>query len=291
MTQEQERSITADTAAVELGSELRRQREQKNLSIGEVSERLKLPARQIEALESGNYEKLPEPVFVRGFLRSYGRFLEMDETTLNSYLEYISPPPKVNHSTAGINSAELNFANEKVSKPFPTWIFGVIGAIAIGSGVYFWQTKSQNENAKKAAEEAGAPIVADNTAGSQVVPPNVNGGNATVVAMPASEAVAASAASSPAAGILSPGELAITTRYRTMLTVTNAKGEVLINQIVPSRSEHRFKEGAPFEVRVGYAIGSTATFSGQNIDIDSKRKGKTAVFTVGGASDPAAPAQ
>ena len=56
------------------------------------------------------------------------------------------------------------------------------------------------------------------------------------------------------------GELVINARYRTMLTVTNAKGEVLINEIVPARSEHRFQNGAPFEVRLGYASGSTATF-------------------------------
>ena len=53
--------------ATELGILLRAKREQKQLSIGEVSERLKLPARQIEALENGDYNSLPEPVFVRGF--------------------------------------------------------------------------------------------------------------------------------------------------------------------------------------------------------------------------------
>jgi len=70
--------------ATELGILLRAKREQKQLSIGEVSERLKLPARQIEALENGDYNSLPEPVFVRGFLRSYGRFLDLDESDLVS---------------------------------------------------------------------------------------------------------------------------------------------------------------------------------------------------------------
>ena len=58
----------------ELGSELRRLREQKGLSIKDVADRLKLPSRQIEALENGLYEGMPEPVFIRGFLRSYGAF-------------------------------------------------------------------------------------------------------------------------------------------------------------------------------------------------------------------------
>ena len=81
----------SNNTAITLGNELRRQRELKKLSIGEVSERLKLPARQIEALENGTYETLPEPVFVRGFLRSYGRFLELDEAILNDALESRRP--------------------------------------------------------------------------------------------------------------------------------------------------------------------------------------------------------
>ena len=64
----------------------------------------------------------------------------------------------------------------------------------------------------------------------------------------------------------------INARYRTMLTVTNAKGEVLINEIVPARSEHRFQNGAPFEVRLGYASGSTATFGGEPIDMNARVK-------------------
>ena len=68
---------TAVSAAAELGAKLREAREKRGFSIGEVAERLKLPARQIEGLESGNYENMPELVFVRGFLRTYGRFLDL----------------------------------------------------------------------------------------------------------------------------------------------------------------------------------------------------------------------
>jgi hypothetical protein len=101
-----------------------------------------------------------------------------------------------------------------------------------------------------------------------------------VIVKPMEASTAESASAASATGVA--GELVINTRYRTMLTVTNAKGEVLINQIVPSRSEHRFTEGAPFEVRIGYASGATAVFNGQEINVNAARKGgKTAVFTAG----------
>ncbi|MDK4683668.1 helix-turn-helix domain-containing protein [Kingella negevensis] len=280
----QENSQNQNNAAITLGNELRHQREKCNLSIGEVAERLKLPARQVEALEKGDYESLPEPVFVRGFLRSYGRFLDIDEEILDNALANISPPAAVRNTSKTVGS--LNFSNEQRKKPFPTWIFGVLAIGTIGYGVYAWQNKSQTENAKQEATSTAKISVA-----SEASVPNVpNSTNVIVKPMTASDtqtvtASADSIASSPAQAIMQgaapvPGELVITARYRTMLTVTNNKGEVLINQIVPGHSEHRFKDGAPFEVRLGYASGSTATFGGQPIDVEAARKGsKTATFT------------
>lgn len=266
----------ADKAA-DFGILLRAKREQKQLSLGEVSERLKLPARQIEALEHGDYNSLPEPVFVRGFLRSYGRFLDLDESILNDALENIVPSEKVRK--AAQHDGSLNFANETPKRPFPTWIFGIIGVAAIGFGVYKWQTKSQTEHATAKQEAESKPLIASETAKPALDNPNV-----VVKPMTASDTQTQTAtpASAPA-GVA--GELVINARYRTMLTVTNAKGEVLINEIVPSRSEHRFQNGAPFEVRLGYASGSTAMFDGQPIDMNAARKnGKTATFTAGASA-------
>ena len=87
---------TAVSAAAELGAKLREAREKRGFSIGEVAERLKLPARQIEGLESGNYENMPELVFVRGFLRTYGRFLDLDENEVAAYLDRIMPQARNN---------------------------------------------------------------------------------------------------------------------------------------------------------------------------------------------------
>ena len=262
MTQPQTTEQPVIQTPQELGMQLRMHREKKGLSIGEVSERLKLPTRQIEALETGDYDLLPETVFVRGFLRSYGRFLDVDDQLLTQQKQ------------ARYARQNISLADRKEGKSFPTWIFGVLAVIGIGYGVFVWQNKSQTEHSKQEAEStvlaASNPLAASSA--------SIKNANVIVKPMEASTAESASAAS--ATGVA--GELVINTRYRTMLTVTNAKGEVLINQIVPSRSEHRFTEGAPFEVRIGYASGATAVFNGQEINVNAARKGgKTAVFTAG----------
>ncbi|MDO4434242.1 MAG: DUF4115 domain-containing protein [Alysiella sp.] len=268
--------------ATTFGLQLRQHREQKGLSIGEVSERLKLPARQIEALEKGDYELLPEPVFIRGFLRSYGRFLDMPEADLNAYLTHFSPPTKTHRVSS--SSTTQQYSERKAPKPFPTWIFGVLAAIGIGYGVYAWQNKSQIEHAKQEAENSIMPASSPINASSAS---NFNNGNFIVKPM---ENIAASTSQSQVQAASESniaGELIVQTRYRTMLTITNAKGEVLMNQIVPARSEHRFADGAPFEVRLGYAIGSNVRFDGKEINLDEVRKGgKTAVFTAGDVNTP-----
>lgn len=266
-------AISSADAPAALGAELRHQREERGLSLGEVSERLKLPARQVEALENGHYGDMPEPVFVRGFLRSYGRFLDLDETVLNSYLAHIVPPESIERSRPQQHAAD-SMVNQELKKPFPTWIFGLLAAALLGVGIYYWQGKSQSEHLRQEAGAGSAVQSGGSQAASEV--PLANG-NMVVKPMEEPQAASGTASAPAAAG----GELVINTRYRTMLTVSNARGEILINQIVPARSEHRFKDGAPYEVRLGYAIGSTASYGGENIDIDSKRKGKTAVFTVG----------
>lgn len=57
------------------GARLRAAREQAGLSLADVGNRLKVPARVVESLESENWARLGAPVFVRGQLRSYARLL------------------------------------------------------------------------------------------------------------------------------------------------------------------------------------------------------------------------
>lgn len=58
-----------------IGQQLAAARQAKGLSTAEVAEKLKLTARQIEALEAEEFERLPAAVFVRGFVRNYARLV------------------------------------------------------------------------------------------------------------------------------------------------------------------------------------------------------------------------
>lgn len=72
--------------SLSVGKTLREAREQLGLSVNDVANRIKFAPRQIEALEEDDFIRLPEAAFVRGFVRSYARLLELDPTHLISSL-------------------------------------------------------------------------------------------------------------------------------------------------------------------------------------------------------------
>jgi cytoskeleton protein RodZ len=63
---------------VRAGTALREARERLGFSVADAAAQTKLAPRQIEALEADDYQHLPEMAFVRGFVRSYAKVLQID---------------------------------------------------------------------------------------------------------------------------------------------------------------------------------------------------------------------
>ena len=63
---------------VGVGEVLRRTRAGRGLSLAEASQHTRINRAYLEALEAGRLELLPAPVYARGFLRSYARYLGLD---------------------------------------------------------------------------------------------------------------------------------------------------------------------------------------------------------------------
>lgn len=70
------------TASLNVGQILREAREQQGLSVNDVANRIKFAPKQIEWLEADDFVRLPEAAFVRGFVRSYARLLNLDSANL-----------------------------------------------------------------------------------------------------------------------------------------------------------------------------------------------------------------
>lgn len=69
-------------ASLTLGEKLRKFRTEHRKSLLEVSRSIKIQVKYLEALETGAYGNLPADVYVKGFLRSYARYLGCDEEAI-----------------------------------------------------------------------------------------------------------------------------------------------------------------------------------------------------------------
>jgi hypothetical protein len=62
----------------ELGYHLRSKREQLGISIGELSEATRIEVEYLDAIEHGDFEALPGPVYIRSYLRTYSICVKLD---------------------------------------------------------------------------------------------------------------------------------------------------------------------------------------------------------------------
>lgn len=97
------------SASLGPGLQLRSARERQGLDASAVAAQLHLQASIVESLEADDYEKLPSPVFIQGYLRNYARLLGLSEdAVVASYQRLL---PKTEEQTT------LPRQDEKQTKP------------------------------------------------------------------------------------------------------------------------------------------------------------------------------
>jgi cytoskeleton protein RodZ len=74
-----------------IGALLREERERRGLSYRAVAERTRLRPHFLEALEKEEWDALPPPAFLKGFLRTYSRLLSLDERAVLGLYERAVP--------------------------------------------------------------------------------------------------------------------------------------------------------------------------------------------------------
>lgn len=94
---------------VPAGVQLREARESLGLAVEDVAARLKVPVRYVHAMEQGDMAGLPEPTFVRGYVKAYAKVVGLDAEPLVAQLapvEVKAPKQLVNVDT-GVSSGSV----------------------------------------------------------------------------------------------------------------------------------------------------------------------------------------
>ncbi len=83
-----------DAPAPGVGELLRRRRTERGLTLSEAERDTRINRTYLQALEAELWDTLPAPIYTRGFLRSYGRHLELEPEELIAMLPEELPRPR-----------------------------------------------------------------------------------------------------------------------------------------------------------------------------------------------------
>lgn len=131
-------AVAQRASASGVGATLLSLREARGLSRGEVSGRLKFSSRQIEALETEQWDILPHGVPLRGFVKNYARFLEADVDALLVMLDRqvgaTTPREAAVSSAASLGNTDVPLHVESSSRP---WGWLVIILVLVFVAVFY----------------------------------------------------------------------------------------------------------------------------------------------------------
>jgi len=165
-----DQEIQPHSELASFGEELRREREIRGISLKEIADATKISKRFLEAIERNDHKTLPAPVFTRGFVREYARYVGLNaEDMVNRYNfaasrdDRIEKPPDVQKypqtpvrditpkppPKRGIPSA---FANVNRN------LFALILIMAALVGVAWWAVEHKRSDAEVTETAATIPL-------------------------------------------------------------------------------------------------------------------------------------
>lgn len=226
-----------------LGEAFRAAREARNLSLSDVSERIHIRTVYLKGIEDEDWSVVAAPVYVRGFLRTYARFLGLDpEAAVAAFNADLPDVPSAREPAARISAARRPRRG-----PSPWLWLASAFALALVSYVGFNYYQLQQSS----RPTAGAPVAVGDSA------PLTSGSPAGAAVPAAGEPVGETASAAERRGLV----LRLVQRSWVRVVVD---GTVPLEGIYPAGTERIFR-GKTATVRAGNAGGVDVTVNGREM--------------------------
>ncbi|HCE4594449.1 TPA: cytoskeleton protein RodZ [Vibrio parahaemolyticus] len=137
--------------SIEAGTLLKNKRESLGMTQKQVADRLRLRVSVIEDIENNRFESQQVATFTRGYLRSYAKFVGLDEKVVLVALEQTADvKPKEQEIEMQSFSRKTKHEKHNSRIMLLTW---VIAIVIIGiSAAWWWQNQQENSLAQVVAE-------------------------------------------------------------------------------------------------------------------------------------------
>ncbi|KGF71768.1 hypothetical protein DO97_15640 [Neosynechococcus sphagnicola sy1] len=127
-----------------IGADLRQKRQERSISLEEVAIKTYIPLQRLKALEDGQIDRLPEPVFVQGFIRRYGDAIGLDGGAIaKSFSTVLEPEPPIKtasrRSVSSITTATSPQGQFKFKSLYP--LVGTVVTVGVAIGLGYWFTQ------------------------------------------------------------------------------------------------------------------------------------------------------
>lgn len=294
------------------GEALRAAREAAGRELPQLAAQLKVAAGKLQALEDGDWSRLPDVTFARALLRSACKALRIDAAPLLGMLVESSRTGPEAVVDAMVDSPMTRSMDDLPHRSLPrsgsgggrnrVWRWLAFLILLAAAAVYFWpavrglisrdlsaeQTPVAVESAAKSVESVVSEPAVVPAASAAASPASAPAASAPSV----SAASAAAAASAPVVAASKPhvqqaaaaaGTLAISATAQSWVRVAGHDGKVLFSQVVEPGAGQSVVVPAgstPLSVVVGNAPQTTLVFDGKPVNLGESTRGNVARLTL-----------
>ncbi|EIV1737146.1 cytoskeleton protein RodZ [Vibrio parahaemolyticus] len=302
--------------SIEAGTLLKNKRESLGMTQKQVADRLRLRVSVIEDIENNRFESQQVATFTRGYLRSYAKFVGLDEKVVLVALEQTADvKPKEQEIEMQSFSRKTKHEKHNSRIMLLTW---VIAFVIIGiSAAWWWQNQQENSLAQVVAEanvetsQPSADEIADidlmteeeliastpaelaasnNTASEssinaaqtdEVVPAETEESTTEATQEPVAVIEAAEEVQD-ASPVVPEGMTLLTMKFKAdcWIQVKDTNGKTLVSGTQKPGQDVELTGKAPFKVILGAPEGVTMTFASEPVDLSGYTSGKVARFTL-----------
>lgn len=296
------------------GQRLRAAREAKGLTRSDVAQRLRLPLRLIARLEDDDYSGIDQGVYLRGYLGSYARLVDVPTVAADTVAAtHMRAAPLV--ATGQVSRSRYLFDRYSVSATYviltalivlpAVWLAthggleqNLVHTMPLDTPATTIPVPASTANGSVASADAhdagtsvdapadGAPSTAnaaDATATAAVEPPKQE--QLVVASMAPFSAPAPAATEPPPAAHAATGShsLALKLKAASWVEIVGADGNKLEYGILPAGVEKTYSSDGPLSVRIGNADGAEVELDGKTLDLAPYRHANVARLRVFGA--------
>ena len=283
----------------ELGGALKQAREAQKLSIEDVRNRLHVNESQIIALEQDDFGAFGDSTRARGFIRSYARFLGLNEEALLEKHRQLYPSDTLN--ALGVKTETLAMGAQR--NGMPRYVFVAAGFALLALLVWFLSTLHSSGFSQKAeidlatsSESLSEPLLpspelsqeaAEQSEKEIQLPPppeKLQAADAGVTAAPnkaePAKAPEVKLEATPKTNAAT-GSLKLVVTESAWVDVKDSTGKSVLTKVVKPGADEVVQGLPPFKVHVGNAKATQLIYNGQPFDYSASTYNNSARVTLG----------